>query len=277
MMIDLYLKTKSETFIRSFIITRIIPVVIASGMFACSDPNDTEPSVNFLKIYDDSRFNASYIPIDIIQTEDQGFLILSGTRLESSDFIGVYILKVDKDGNFLNDIVFPETVVHPVADWMLMDNTYYFFAMDAVDLSVKLYGISQGGNLLDPVNVNATYPLHASVEGNNFLLLSYDNNGKSTILSLISPDGSSQGSKGFSIGPGEGIEEPIIDHFTRTGKQFPFLTGSSGAGLYYFNGFYNYTFSLPCHILLLILRESAPLQILTETLHWNGSPMRMLQ
>jgi hypothetical protein len=217
---------------------------LAILMAACSEPNDTEPSVNFLKIYDDARFNASYIPIDIIQTEDEGFLILSGTRLETSDFIGIYILKVDREGNFINDIFFPETVVHPVADWIFIDDTYYFFAMDATSLGVQLYGISQGGNLLDPIDINATYPLHASVDGGNFILLSYDNNDKTSVLSTISPSGNIQSSMGFTIGPGDDIEEPIIDHFTRTGRQYPFLTGRSEDGLYYFNGFYNYTFSL---------------------------------
>jgi hypothetical protein len=229
---------------RSGIATRIEWLLITVIMLACGEPNDTEPSVNFLKIYDDARFNASYIPIDIIQTEDEGFLILSGTRLESSDFIGVYILKVDKDGNFVHDIFFPETVVHPVADWLPVDDTYYFFAMDVTSLAVQLYGVSQGGNLLDPIGVNTTYPLHASVDGSNFILLSYDNESKSSILSTIASDGSIQSSKDFTIGPGDGIEEPIIDHFTRTGRQYPFLTGRSSDGLYYFSGFYNYTFSL---------------------------------
>ncbi len=50
-------------------------------------------------------------------------------------------------------------------------------------------------------------------------------------------------SKAFSIGAGEGVEEPVINHFLRTGKQFPFFTGKTG-NLFYFNGFYNYTFSL---------------------------------
>jgi hypothetical protein len=154
------------------------------------------------------------------------------------------VLKVDKDGNFVNHIVFPETVVHPVANWLLLGDTYYFFAMNATNLSVELYGVSQGGNLLDPVSVNMTYPLHANVDGNSFLLLSYDNNSKSSVLSVVSTEGVIQNSRAFTIGPGDDIEEPIIDHFTRTGRQYPFLTGRSGDGLFYFNGFYNYTFSL---------------------------------
>ena len=223
---------------------RILLSVIILQVFACNEPNDTEPSANFLKIYDDTRFNASYLPIDIVQTQDEGFLILSGTRIESSDFIGLFVMKVNRDGNFIDKVFFPETVVHPVAHWLQSNDVYYFFAMDATSLGVLLYSVSQGGNLLDPVNVNATYPLHASMEGNNFLLLSFDNNSKSTVLSVVTPEGNIQNNRSFSIGPGEGIEEPVIDHFTRTGRQFPFLTGRSSDGLYYFNGFYNYTFSL---------------------------------
>jgi hypothetical protein len=225
-------------------LSRIWAMLFILFITGCNEPNDTEPSVNFLKIYDDARFNASYIPIDIIQTSDEGYLILSGTRLETSDFIGVYVLKVDKDGNFVNHIIFPETVVHPVANWLILDDTYYFFAMNETNLNVELYGISQGGNLLDPVSVNMTYPMHASVDGNNFLLLSYDNNSKSSVLSVVSSDGGIQNSRAFTIGPGDDIEEPIIDHFTRTGRQYSFLTGRSGDGFYFFNGFYNYTFSL---------------------------------
>jgi hypothetical protein len=40
------------------------------------------------------------------------------------------------------------------------------------------------------------------------------------------------------------VEEPIIKHYIRTGKQYPFEVGKAPSGLYYFNGFFNYTFSL---------------------------------
>jgi len=40
------------------------------------------------------------------------------------------------------------------------------------------------------------------------------------------------------------VENPIISHFNRTGKQLPFHTGRTTDGSYFFNGFYNYTMSL---------------------------------
>jgi len=223
----------------------ILVVTLFCVLSGCSnDSDEVDPALAFLKIYDDARFNASYIPLDVIQTEDEGYLILSGTRIESSDFVGVYVMKADKDGNFISDIQFPGTVVHPVGKWMYLNDTYYFFCMNASSLGVQLYGVTQNGNVLDPIDINTTYPMHASLDGNQFLLLSYSNNSKSTILSLLNSDGAMQMSKSFTIGTGEGIEEPIINHFTRTGKQYPFTCGKSGDGSYYFNGFYNYTFSL---------------------------------
>ena len=76
------------------------------------------------------------------------------------------------------------------------------------------------------------------------MLLSYDNGNKESVISSGSVSGGVQASKGYSIGTGEDIEEPIINHFIRTGRQYPFEAGKVSNGLYFFNGFYNYTFSL---------------------------------
>jgi hypothetical protein len=53
-----------------------------------------------------------------------------------------------------------------------------------------------------------------------------------------------QGPNNFSIGVGDETEEPIINHFLQAGKKFPFAVGRAPGGSIYFNGFYNYTFSM---------------------------------
>lgn len=78
----------------------------------------------------------------------------------------------------------------------------------------------------------------------NFILLSYDNFNKHSVLSVITPSGAITRSQGFKIGAGDAVEEPIIEHFLRTGNQIPFFAGKTSSGLYYFNGFYNYTLSI---------------------------------
>lgn len=214
-------------------------------LIACkNDQEEVLPTDSFVRIYDDNRFNASYIPIDIIQTADEGFLILSGTRQESSNFAGTYVMKTDPEGNFIAYVKLPDNDVQPIISWAAIGESYYFFCMDATNLATQMYGVDLQLNVSAPVIINTTYPMSVSQVDNQLLLLSYDNQDKTSELSLLDENGNILQQKKFSIGAGDGVEEPVIDHFTRTGKQFPFQTGKTGNGHYYFNGFYNYTFSL---------------------------------
>jgi hypothetical protein len=214
-------------------------------MLSCNgNQEEVLPADNFVRIFDDDRFNASYIPIDIIQTVDEGYLILSGSRLSSSNFIGTHILKTDSEGNYIANVILPENDVQPIANWVVLDDWYYFFCMDATNLSTRMYKTDEALNIEEPVILNTTYPMAVSKVQDQFLLLGYDNENKSSILTILDENGNISKQRSFSIGAGDGVEEPVIDHFTRTGRQFPFFTGETADGIYYFNGFYNYTFSL---------------------------------
>src|SRR5690606_3985132 len=70
---------------------------------------------SFTKIYDNNLFTTNYFPIDMVQTEDGGYLILGGRRLETPSFIGRYLRKADKDGNFVSDVEVDESFTNPVA------------------------------------------------------------------------------------------------------------------------------------------------------------------
>ncbi len=206
--------------------------------------NDIAPSSSFFHIYDNNQFSASFIPLDVIQTTDEGYLILTGTRVESSDFVGVGILRVDAEGNFVQQSTLPPNFVHPVANWLALNDSYYFFCMDANSLQTQLYALDQEGNIADPIGLGLTLPQHASLDGQEFIVLSYDNENRATLLSIVTPEGNITSGQSFAIGDGEGVDEPIIDHYTRTGRQFPFTTGRLDNGTYYFNGFFNFTLSL---------------------------------
>ena len=225
----------------------IVLFISTIGLFTACDisDNDIEPSESFFRIYDNNEFNASFIPLDVIQTADEGFLILSGTRQETSDFVGVRIIKADQSGNFIQQSTLGPDLVHPVANWIERDSVFYFFCMEATSLQAQLYSLDQDGNLNDPVNVGLTLPQYATRDEDEFLVLSYDNANRTTVLSLINPDdGSITSSQSFTIGDGDGAEEPVVDHYTRTGKQLPFTAGRLDNGTYYFNGFFNFTLSL---------------------------------
>lgn len=213
-------------------------------LFGCSNDSDpTADKASFTRIFDNNKFNATYYPIDIKQTPDGGYLILGGRRLLNSNFSGIYLLKVDEYGGFVSEVEVDEELVAPIGPLMLANGTYYFFCMTNVGLQTQLISVNADGTLVDQVAVGNSYPAAAALDGNNFLLQSYDHVDKESVISVVSTSGAVSSTKAFSIGAGDAVEEPIIAHFLQTGRKLPFLVGKSGSA-YYFNGFYNYTLSL---------------------------------
>ncbi|MEQ8303445.1 MAG: hypothetical protein RIB47_08645 [Cyclobacteriaceae bacterium] len=224
---------------------KLLLILLISSAWSCSNEADPElDKANFTRIFNSNRYNASYNPIDIKQTADGGYLVLAGRELENSNFSGIYIIKTDNVGTFESEFIVDETFVNPVGELMLANENFYFFCMTGVNLQTQLVEVSQAGEINQVINVGGTYPSAAAMDGGNFLLLGYDNASKETVLSIVSPAGAVSQSASFSIGAGDAVEEPIINHFIRTGRKYPFQVGKTLGGQYFFNGFYNYTFSL---------------------------------
>ena len=212
---------------------------------SCS--NDSDPAAdkaNFVRIYDNDKFNSSYFPIDIKQTPDGGYLILGGRRLTDSNFSGTYLLRVDQYGAFISQQEIGSDKVAPIEPLLETGGKYYFFSMTPVGLTSQLTEMDAEGVISKTIAVGGSYPSAAFNDNGNFVLLRYDNNAKQSVVAIVSPGGSVTKSKGFDIGAGDDVEAPITSHFIRTGRQFPFQVGKTLSGQYFFNGFYNYTFSL---------------------------------
>jgi hypothetical protein len=226
---------------RSFLLL-FTSLVLLAGCSNESDPASDKSS--FTRIYDNDQFTASFNPIDIKQTPDGGYLILGRRRIQDSNFSGVYIMKVDEFGAFISEQEVDEGFVNPIGPLLESGGNYFFFCMTPVGLQTQLLRMDADGSISDPISIGGSYPAAAAADGSNFLLLSYDNLNKRNVVSVITSTGAINQSKGFSIGAGDAVEEPIITHFLGTGKQLPFLVGRNTGGQYYFNGFYNYTLSL---------------------------------
>lgn len=227
----------------------ILGVVTMLVMLCASCVEDTTPELEeqkFTRLYDDFRFNESITPVDVTQTSDGGYLVLARRRLPESHFTGIYLMKVNARGEFENAQELDDQYVNPVGELMAVDGNHYFFCMDELTVQAHLVRVSEdlGDIAISPLQAGLSYPSAASAEGDEFLLLSYDHVEKLSVLSRVRADGSVTTSHGFDIGVGEDVEEPIINHFIGGGKEFPFLTGRVPGGAYFFNGFYNYTFSL---------------------------------
>jgi hypothetical protein len=220
-------------------------IVLAFVAFSCA--NESEPAINeakFTRIYDNNRFNASYFPIDIVQTPDNGYLVLGGRRLEDTNFTGIYLLKVNSLGEVVKEVEFDSDFVNPIYPILTAGDNFYFFCMTPIGLQTRLAEMDASGQINQMIPVGGTYPAAAAADGSNFVLLSYDNLNKESRVSVVTPAGVISRSRGFSIGPGDDVEEPLINHFLRTGRQLPFLVGRVPGGGYFFNGYYNYTLSL---------------------------------
>ena len=228
----------------TFLFSLALTVIVATS---CSEESNPQFDIQtFTTIFDNNNFDASYFPIDMRQTPDGSYIILGGRKLKDSNFTGIYLLKADKFGNFVKQLEVEATSVNPIAKFVEYQTKYYFFCMDPLTQQAQIANVD--ANLdevsITPVQGGLTYPAASAFVDNNFLLLSYNNGDKLSVISILNPDGGILASKGYSIGTGEDIEEPIIQHFIRTGKQYPFEVGKVASGLYFFNGFFNYTFSL---------------------------------
>jgi hypothetical protein len=233
--------------IHSFCQFLVVILAIASLLSSCGEETNPEfEKETFTSIFDDKQFSATYYPVDVRQTPDGGYLVLAERKIADSNFRGVYILKADEFGNFVNDLDVEDHYVNPIGEMIELGSDFYFVAMDALSLQAQIVKADANAEsvTVEPIE-GMTYPAAARREGNGFLLLSYSHEDKASVISMHNVNGELvKGPKNFGIGAGDDVEEPIINHFLRTGKSFPFLVGKAAEGLYFFNGFENYTFSM---------------------------------
>jgi hypothetical protein len=214
---------------------------------SCSEKSDPDyDRQNFTSIFDNNQFSAATYPIDFKQTADGGYLVLGERRLDGPNFRGIYLLKANKFGKYENALEMDVQYVHPVGELMNVGSLYYFFCMNAADQQAQLVSVDATTLAVTVMPAGGlTYPSAASLDGTSLLLLSFNHVDK---LSLVSKHGVSGTPSGviseFNIGAGDEVDEPIMSHFLRTGKRFPFQVGRIPNGPYFFNGFENYSFSL---------------------------------
>ncbi len=228
------------------LIRKAFSFMLVPILMACSD-NEPAPSESFFKIYDDSNFDVSYRPIDVVETVD-GYIILTGTQLSNSNFSGVRLLKIDEEGNYEYDNELDDYVV-PVGEMYLneSDSNSYFFAMNPTSLEAVLIGVSPQLEVVveSPIG-GINYPLSCSITSSGSLLLqSYDAIAQETEISEIALDGSFLDGNSYSIGPGDDVLEEINNHYLNASERpLPFFCGEVSPDNYYFNGFYNYNLAL---------------------------------
>ena len=203
---------------------RLTYIFIFFLLWSCDiSKNNIEPTASFVKIYDDNRFEEEYYPLDVIQTADNGFLILAEKKNEQSLFTSVYVLRTDALGNVLSQTEMDAPYAKPVNGWSKIGDNYYFVCMDATNLTGQLVAVDEAGVLADPIIIaGITYPLVTKQDDNNLVILSFDNIDGKSVISVVNTSGQITQQASYDIGAGVDVEKPIIDHLTRNGDQLPF-------------------------------------------------------
>lgn len=227
--------------------THILPVVMFVALLSsCAEESNPDfEKGKFTTVFDNKDYSAALYPIDFRQTADGGYLILAERKIPGSNFRGSYLLSVDAVGNFVRDLTLDQ-YSNPVGDLLFLQDAYYFLALDTLTLQGQLVKVDAAMEeaVTTPVS-GAGFPSAASADGDGFLLLSYNHVDKASVVSRHNVSGAmTKGPVSLGIGAGDDVEEPIMGHILRTGKRFPFQVGKVSDGLYFFNGFENYSFSL---------------------------------
>ncbi len=230
-------------YIKSAAVIALILVFFISGCDIFN--NKIEPNEEFTKIISNTNFSSDFYAEDIVQTSDNGFIILGSLHDENNAYVWQtpYIIKLDETGIVLWETSVASPYVNPVGNIILSGGEYFFFTMHESTLETHLLKINEtaGSTELEASFNNVTYPTAVSQNADNTILVQgYNNFARQTILSKISENFTVEWTQTYPLN--EDAEEILINHISKTGKQYPFFNGESD-DYYFYNGLYNYTFS----------------------------------
>ncbi|MFY0628389.1 MAG: hypothetical protein JXR07_18985 [Reichenbachiella sp.] len=224
-----------------------ILVAVITILFLSCSKETIDPESSFFKIYDTEQSDASFRPIDIVQTT-QGLIVLAEQEIDNSNFMGAQVLQMDSQGDFLIESSIPGDHITPVGEFVSIDSVYYFFTMNPNTFAAQLVRMGNDPSAGETISLSngLQYPLAANRTVNgNLMLLSYNAQSMQTVLSILDIDGNLIQSTGYTIGAGNDVEDIIIRHFEDPERYaLPFFCGTIGIDSYYFNGFYNFSLSL---------------------------------
>ena len=228
----------------------ILKALILAGLLASCDvkKSDTDPSDEFTRIYDNSDMNLSFYPVDLEQTSDGGFLILSVyTDTTLSTFPLIHLLKTDKNGTRIWETWVDKAYSSAVPSLMLLGSDYYFVCMDAVNQETRVMLVDlESKEVVQTAALSLQYPLYTLKDSNgDVLILNFDRLNRTSILTKFNSTFDEIWSQQFNIV--DDVKHKIEMHLGKSGRQFPFFIGEVGTSAithYYVNCFFNYTMTL---------------------------------
>lgn len=140
------------------------------------------PTEKFNSIFDNPSEGLNYTPLDVIETDDGGYLVLSKLANES-----IFVLKISNRGDFQWSRQMEPQFVKAVANLIKMGDNYYFIGSTLPDYTSTLFEINDLGQSIEAVRTYNAYrnPLAFNeLTPESFLLMTY-NDTTGTVLSKI--------------------------------------------------------------------------------------------
>ncbi len=215
-----------------------ICVIIAFVFLLSSCQKETEafrPDEKFNSIFDEPTDGMDYTPIDVIQTQDGGYLVLA-----SSNSNQVFVLKVSGRGEFVWSRTMSTAFVNPVGDIIQNRNNendqlnYYFVASSLQDATAVLVEVKDLEQTVEPIRTYTSYrrPLaFGYLNPDNYLLLT-NNDTIGAVFSKIQ--------NGFAMEWARAFDEQqdanaILDNYLSTNNPQFFVGAYNNGSTLYFN------------------------------------------
>ncbi len=164
---------------------RYCTIILLAFMFtACADrPSEFLPAEKFNSIFANAAEGADYEPLDVIQTEDNGYLILAESALDA-----VFVMKISNLGKLIWSTTMPATFENPVGDFVFNEGKYYFIAASQANQTASLIEVDDFNQTVVPTQrtyVGYRNPLaFGRLDDDSFLMLNY-NDTTGPVLSKI--------------------------------------------------------------------------------------------
>jgi hypothetical protein len=158
----------------------VITLVLLSS--CGEDVIEFSPTEKFNSIFDNPSEGLDYNPLDVIETDEGGFLVLSTLTNES-----IFILKVNNRGDFQWSRQLESQFVKAVPSMIRQGDNYYFIGSSLPDFTATLFEINDLEQSVEALRTYTSYrrPLaFNNLTPDTYLLLTY-NDTTGTVLSKI--------------------------------------------------------------------------------------------
>jgi hypothetical protein len=223
--------------------------ITVTGLSSCDvKKSDADPSSAYSKVYDHPDMNLAFHPVDLEETSDGGYMILSVyTDTTLSVFPLIHVMKTGRAGEKIWETWVDKAYSSAVPSLEPMGSDYFFVCMDAVNQETRVLRVNpQTGDVTEFKAMTLQYPLYSRKDSrNDILMLNFDRQRRVSILSKYDDAFNEQWSLEFGII--DDVKHQIETHLSKTGIQFPFFIGQMGnpeITHYFVNCFYNYTMTL---------------------------------